>query len=188
MNSQQLLKLEQTIFQQRFIRHAYIEQKASEELILIADAQLFLLLQQYDIGLMLSHFNIAETEMQKIYSARLFALTVYEFNQTVPVLLGKKFRDKLEKYANISLTELDGITSRISDLKKNNKHLKEIRNVAIAHREHNAIKQIELMERMASMNYAWLVAFVFDIATDLLEYLISINDKLLEERRLTQSL
>jgi hypothetical protein len=79
------------------------------------------------------------------------AVLIYEASHDLLELLGKDFRSTLETFP---LTEndwrnLNEITKALNQFKKENRiFLKNIRNFSAAHREQDAIKQLEIIEKV----------------------------------------
>ncbi|MHB9140584.1 MAG: hypothetical protein ACYC25_01760 [Paludibacter sp.] len=105
------------------------------------------------ISLDLKHFArdlaLADDEWGKRIYGRMISMLIYESMSDLLELLGKDFRAILKKLSiseelNI---ELNGISKILNDYKsKNLERLRDIRNVATAHRDKDIMEQINMIE------------------------------------------
>jgi len=104
------------------------------------------------ISLDLKHFvrdlAFADDEWGKRIYARMISVLIYESLNDLLEILGKEFRGIITKLSNsVELTsELKSLSKRLNEFKsKNIERLKEIRNVATAHRDQNILAQLNLI-------------------------------------------
>lgn len=111
----------------------------------------FISIISYDLKIIGRDLTFAQSEWQKRYYARQACLIIYESVDSLFELLGKDFRELTQKRLNI--VELEEI---LKDIRKDlnlfkttySKKLYEIRNVAIAHRDNDVMKQIEIIQQI----------------------------------------
>lgn len=111
----------------------------------------FINIISYDLKIIARDLTLAQTEWQKRHYARHACLIIYESIDSLFQLLGKDFRDLTQKRLNI--LELEEMLTEIrEDLKlfKTNysKKLYEIRNVAVAHRNNEVLKQVRIIKQI----------------------------------------
>jgi hypothetical protein len=112
----------------------------------------FINIISYDLKIIARDLTLAQTEWQKRHYARHACLIIYESIDSLFQLLGKDFRDLTQNRLNI--VELEEILTEIrEDLKlfKTNysKKLYEIRNVAVAHRNNEVLKQVRIIKQIS---------------------------------------
>ena len=105
------------------------------------------------ISLDLKHFErdlaFADDEWGKRIYGRMISMLIYESMSDLLELLGKDFRAILKKlFISEELNiELNGISKILNDYKsKNLERLRDIRNVATAHRDKDIMEQINMIE------------------------------------------
>ena len=111
----------------------------------------FINIISYDLKIIGRDLTFAQTEWQKRHYARQAYLIIYESVDSLFELLGKDFKDLTHNRLNIS--EFDEI---LKDIRKDlnlfkttyKDKLYEIRNVAIAHRDIEVIKQVEIIQQI----------------------------------------
>lgn len=113
----------------------------------------FINIISFDFKIVGQDLMFAENEWQKRYYARQACLIIYESVNDFFDLLGKDFRKLIT--ANICNEiierELKSIRKELNSFKANNfEKLKEIRNVVIAHRDNDSLKQI-----ISIQNISW---------------------------------
>jgi hypothetical protein len=111
----------------------------------------FINIISYDLKIIARDLTFAQTEWQKRHYARHACLIIYESIDSLFQLLGKDFRDLTQMRLNI--IELEEMLTEIrEDLKlfKTNysKKLYEIRNVAVAHRNNEVLKQVRIIKQI----------------------------------------
>lgn len=111
----------------------------------------FINIISYDLKIIVRDLIFAQTEWQKRHYARQACLIIYESVDSLFELLGKDFKELTKNRLNIS--ELEEI---LKDIRKdlnlfkttNSKKLHEIRNVAIAHRDNEVLRQVEIIQQI----------------------------------------
>ena len=112
----------------------------------------FINIISFDFKIVGQDLMFAENEWQKRYYARQACLIIYESINDFFDLLGKDFRKLIT--ANICNeiieNELKSIKKELNSFKANNfEKLKEIRNVVIAHRDNDSLKQINSIQNIS---------------------------------------
>ena len=133
--------------------------------------------------------TFAENEWQKRYYARQASLIIYESLNDLFDLLGKDFKTIINTKLNNSELESKFLLIRkeLNQFKDNNfNRLKEIRNVATAHRDNDILKQINLIAEISWSEVIGIVT-VFDKILNklgpLLQELINYDLRKLDELR-----
>jgi len=112
----------------------------------------FINIISYDLKIIARDLTLAQTEWQKRHYARHACLIIYESIDSLFQLLGKDFRDLTQNRLNI--LELEEMLTEIREdlklFKKNySKKLYEIRNVAVAHRNNEVLKQVRIIKQIS---------------------------------------
>lgn len=111
----------------------------------------FINIISYDLKIIGRDLTFAQTEWQKRHYARQACLIIYESVDSLFELLGKDFRDLTQNRLNISELEeiLKDIRKDLNLFKATYKDkLYEIRNVAIAHRDNEVLRQVEIIQQI----------------------------------------
>ncbi len=111
----------------------------------------FINIISYDLKIIGRDLTFAQTEWQKRHYARQACLIMYESIDSLFELLGKDFKELTQNRLNISeLNEvLKDIRKDLNLFKSTYKDkLYEIRNVAIAHRDNEVLKQVEIIQQI----------------------------------------
>ena len=115
------------------------------------NAMLFVLLLDLDLSVVLFDQAAEDDGPKKDVYSKALALLVWEGLDDVPSVLGKGFRlalSKLNAPADLA-SRIGEPVSQIAALKRaHSKVLNEIRDVAAAHRDHNAVVQLALLESL----------------------------------------
>lgn len=115
----------------------------------IWNAALFLNTVSYDLSIGLIDLVYEQDSWKRRLTARSLALLLFEIGEDIPAVFGKKFR---EAAMALGVTEgrlnaLSAETKKISAFWNENRTLlKEIRTIAAAHRDHDAIALHELID------------------------------------------
>lgn len=130
------------------------------------------------ISLDLKHFSrdltFADDNWGKRIYGRMISMLIYESMNDLLELLGKDFREILKKLSTkIELNlELNAISKRLNEYKsKNFERLKDIRNIATAHRDKDIIEQINMIRSIGWIELIELVASYDKILNDLGHFL-----------------
>lgn len=118
----------------------------------------FLLLLHYDLAVLAyDHATEVDERKQNLY-ARQLCLLVHEAMEDVPAVFGGSFRKAAASLPNGDnyVLALSGVLKTLSDIRKaNHAPIAEIRNFVAAHRDHDALKQLEIMRKIDNF---WLMA------------------------------
>ena len=113
------------------------------------NASLFVLLIDQDLHWLVVQMHRALDEVERLFVARQMAVLLYEAAEDLPQVFGKDYRESLQTLhlEGDFLQDINSITKQVNDFKKKHSaHLKEIRSAIGAHREHDAIAQLDLIE------------------------------------------
>ncbi|MCW3105547.1 MAG: hypothetical protein JWQ09_53 [Segetibacter sp.] len=106
----------------------------------------------YDIKIITRDLTFARSEWQKRHYARQACLIIYESMDDIFKLLGKEFNNLTKNRLDITelQVELKEIRQNLNTFKLGySEKLYEIRNVSIAHRDNEVLKQIELIQQIS---------------------------------------
>lgn len=145
----------------------------------IVDAQLFLYLQSYDLTVYHKNYSATGFEFEKKLFCRLAAMNLYEFIADTREMLGKNFRNEVKtKLPNTDFSKLNSLMARLNNFDfLYGAEIKAIRNAVIAHREHEPLKQIEVIEKIDVESFLSHIANFYLLSRDINAYL----SELLEE-------
>ncbi len=116
----------------------------------IYNVGLYVLLFEYDFAILKNDALFSIRRWKKNFVARQMAVLLFEAANDLPELLGKDFRKSLE---TLPLSELDWenlnrSTKQINKFRNEHREfLNELRNFVGAHRDNDAIKQLEIIEK-----------------------------------------
>lgn len=130
------------------------DKKGMEHYTCIYNAALFTLLLEQDFAILKNDALMSVSNLRKNFVARQMAVFLYEASQDLPSVLGKDFRASLIKVGlkEDGFAELNAVTKTLNNFKtKHSDFLQEIRNYAGAHRDHDALRQIEIIEKIDLM-------------------------------------
>lgn len=121
----------------------------------VLNVGVYLLLLDQDLADFTDNIICAIGERRRIFFAKHEAVLLYEAAEDLPQLLGREFRD-VAKALGISENQQSRLNAVSSDLNKfwqtNREFLGDIRNVLAAHREHNALRYLELLEKVKPLD------------------------------------
>ena len=113
------------------------------------NAALFLNTVSYDLSIGIQNFAYERDEWKRRYIARTLALLLFEIGEDLSSVFGKRFREAA-KVLGVPSHQIDSVSSetkRISAFWNQNRTLfKEIRTMAGAHRDHDAIALHETID------------------------------------------
>jgi hypothetical protein len=121
----------------------------------IYNVGLFVALLEQDISAYSEAIFFARSEWHRQFFARSLALLLYEATQDLPQLLGKNYRALLKdlELGFKWLDTLNHIHSKLSTFSKSHRpFLWKIRNYVSAHRDHNALLQLEIMSEFKAID------------------------------------
>lgn len=114
--------------------------------------------------------------------ARVASLVIAEFFEDVPHLLGKDFQDTVATITSEEdIKQFRAITNGLSRIRKTHaRDLRRIRNIAIAHREHDVETQLELMTSIEYDNVVKLATCIVKWHTSYINFYVHLMKKLIE--------
>ena len=116
--------------------------------------------------------------LEKKYVARQLAVLLYEASNDLPNLLGKEFRGSLKTLllSGEDLTEFNRITKNLNQFKKSNRLLlNELRNFVGAHRDNDAGKQLEIIEKIDLLQMMGLAGDLYAVMNVLIPFLTKLT-------------
>jgi hypothetical protein len=119
--------------------------------IVVYNAALFGVFVQQDLYSYARGLLFAGSGWDQTFFARGMAVAIYEAADDIPQILGKQYRESLHALLRSSnlMVELSAITRKFSQFRKEHgKFLEEVRQVIGAHRDHDALRQSEMLERL----------------------------------------
>jgi hypothetical protein len=160
----------------------------------IYNVGLFLALLEQDISAFSESILFARTAWHRRFHARNLAVLLYEASEDLPALLGRDFRAWITKLTIGSswLDSLNGISKKLSNFHKTHgRFLKEIRIYIGAHREHDAILQMSVMEKLDALEVYRRGAELSEPLRELVAYYIGLlkylNNPMIMVRDMTGS-
>ena len=144
----------------------------------------FLLLLHYDFAVLAyNHATEVDERKQNLY-ARQLCLLIHEALEDVPTVFGSSFRKAASSLPNGDsyISAISAVLKTLSDIRKANRGpIAEIRNFVVAHRDHDALKQLEIMRKIDNL---WLMSvssqftdFLGKMANALTPLLLGMGDK-----------
>jgi len=118
-----------------------------------------------DLDILIDHLCSQPSQARASLYARVACLIIAEWFDDVPFLTGKAFQNIVGALTGeVGLREFRSITKELSRIRKTHEaDVREIRNVAIAHRDHDVEAQLAIME---ALDFAGVVA----LATELMRW------------------
>lgn len=140
------------------LRHA-AEEVGLPDIIDLINLQRFFYLWRFDYFVIASEFFTANhPRVQGVY-ARILSMQLYEHFSDMATLLGRRFREIIGMLpdADSLLTQLNKLHSEHTRLKREHQEpLKHVRNIAVAHRDHDAAQQLATIEQLDPLEVAKL--------------------------------
>lgn len=115
---------------------------------------LFIVVLDYDVAVLTGYFASAYREWEKKFAARQLAILLHEASDDLPKLLDGEFRNSLKAIPlpDSDLNEVREVLRILHSFKKRNRAvLSELRHYVGAHRDHDAGKQLEIIEQINPM-------------------------------------
>jgi hypothetical protein len=134
---------------------------------------LFVALLEQELSAFSEAIYFARSNWHRQFHARALAVLLYEGAEDLPELLGKEYRLWLKEVeADPSLVSaLNSIHSKLTGFRKQHgQFLGEVRNHVGAHREHNALAQLELMSRFSAIDIYRLAAEFTEPLRELVDF------------------
>lgn len=125
------------------------------------NAALFIILVEQDLSAYSAALYYSNTKWHQQFAARGMAVLLYEAAEDIPVLLGKAYRQALRDLGlgNSWLEELNKSTAGFNGFKTEHAgFLKTVRNYVGAHKEKDALAQLEVLETLDHMEVYRLAA------------------------------
>jgi hypothetical protein len=144
------------------------------------NVSLFILVMDYDMSILSQYYVescIKDKDWEKKYIARQIAVSLYEASEDIPQLLGKGFRASLRTIPlwDEAENELNEITKKLDQFKQSHKKiLGELRNFVAAHRDHDAFKQMEIIDDLNPDSIYALLGDFYDIVNPLVSFMTHI--------------
>ena len=115
------------------------------------NAGLFINLVAHDLSIIVSDVSVERDEWRRLYLARALALILYETAEDIPAVLGKEFQQSME-ILSVPKKLKEKLNSEKNNISKfwneNREMLKEIRVSVAAHRDHDSIKQLKIIDEI----------------------------------------
>ena len=121
----------------------------------IYNVSLYVLLLDFDLFCLSSDMINAKNHWRRKFVARQMAVLLYEAVEDLPALLGGDYRNALTAIGVESsvISELNAITKQLAQFRQEHaSDLQEIRNLAGAHRDHNAGAQLVLLDTLEPLH------------------------------------
>jgi hypothetical protein len=122
-----------------------------EHVVRLCNASQFCLICELDLSILIFDLSMADTQWRKKLYARLLAMTLVECVEDITQLFGKEFRQSLDKAItkNDYKLKLNPIVKALIEFKKKHERdLRDIRNIAAAHRDKNAAHQLSTINKI----------------------------------------
>ncbi|QKO20654.1 hypothetical protein [Rhodoferax sp. BAB1] len=122
---------------------------------------LFLALLEQDISAFNESIYFARSDWHRQFHARSLAVLLHEGAEDLSELLGKEYRNWLNEVDvhESLLSRLNLAHSKLSAFRKNHgRFLSDVRNYIGAHREHDALAQVDMMSRFTALDVYCLAA------------------------------
>ena len=114
----------------------------------IWNSVLFVNIAFHDLSIAIEQTLFGWEQWKRNFNARILALHLYEIPDDLKHLLGKRTRDSLNRLGLLSHleTDLNNAQKRLNEFrKKHEKELKEVRDFAAAHRDHDALALLRVV-------------------------------------------
>jgi len=144
----------------------------------------FLLLLHYDFAILAyNHAAEVDERKQNLY-ARQLCLLIHEALEDIPTVFGNPFRNAAVSLPNgqTHVSAISSVLKTLGDIRRTNERpIADVRNFVAAHRDHDALKQLEIMR---NINNLWLMSisekfteFLGKMANALTPLLYEMGDK-----------
>lgn len=145
----------------------------------IYNVALFVLMLDQDLAVITRHFALGYRTWEKRFAARQLAIILHEVPTDLVQLLGGDFRKSLKTFPlwDGAIVELNNISKRLHKfMKDRGVLLEEIRHFVGAHRDHNAAKQLEIIEAIDPLTIYSMAAELYESLHPLVSFLIRLTD------------
>lgn len=144
----------------------------------IYNVGLYLLLFEYDFSILKNDALFSIRDWKKNFVARQIAVLLYETAHDLPELLGKDFRISLETLplSDSDWETLNKSTKQINKFKNEHRELlNKLRNFVGAHRDKDAVKQLEIIEQADLFKLMELAGQFYSAINELLPFMAKIT-------------
>ena len=145
----------------------------------IYNVALFVLLIDQDIAVVSRHFALGYRTWEKRFAARQLAIILHEVPSDLAKLLGGDFRKSLMTFPlwNGAIDELNQISKLLHTFEKDKGSLlKEIRHLVGAHRDHDAAKQLDIIETIEPLSIYRMAVDLYDCINPLVTFLVKVTE------------
>jgi hypothetical protein len=128
-----------------------------EHVVRLYNASQFCLICELDLSILIFDLSMADTQWRKKLYARLLAMTLVECVEDITQLFGKEFGQSLDKAIakNDYKQKLNPIVKALTEFKKKHERdFRDIRNIAAAHRDQDAARQLSTINKIDPKNIA----------------------------------
>lgn len=141
----------------------------------IYNVALFVLMLDQDLAVITRHFTLGYRTWERRFAARQLAIILHEVPKDLVELLGGDFRKSLKTLPlwDNAFDELNHISKLLHKfMKDRGSLLEEIRHFVGAHRDHNAAKQLEIIEAIDPLIIYGMSAELYESIHLLVSFLI----------------
>lgn len=149
-----------------------------ENLATIHNATLFVLLLDQDFHWLRTQMLRALDEPERMFVGRQIAVLLFEASEDLPVVFGGGYRKALTavQFDKHVLPELDAITKRVGKFRREHQDaLKQVRTLVGAHRDHDALLQLETLERIQPLSLMEQAAELYVSIHSLTDLLVKVT-------------
>lgn len=149
-----------------------------ENLACVHNASLFVLLLDQDFHWLRTQMMQALDEPERMFVARQIALLLFEASEDLPQVFGRDYREALAAlhFGQKVLPELDAIMKGVNKFKREHAAaLKQIRTLVVAHREQDALVQLEALEGVRPLSLMELAAEFYVSLRSLTDLLVKVT-------------
>lgn len=149
-----------------------------ENLACIHNATLFVLLLDQDFHWLRTQMLRALDEPERAFVARQVALLLFEASEDLPEVFGRRYRAALTalQFDEDVLPELNATMKEVNKFKRERAAaLNRVRNLVVAHREHDALLQLETLEGIRPLSLMELAAELYVSIRRLSDLLVKVT-------------
>lgn len=143
----------------------------------VYNVALFILMLEQDLAVITRQFALSYRTWEKRFAARQLAIILHEVPTDLVELLGGDFRKSLKTFQlwDGALDELNNISKLLHQFRSDRGALlEEIRHFVGAHRDHNAAKQLEIIEAIDPLTIYRMAAELYESIHPLVSFLIKL--------------
>lgn len=143
----------------------------------IFNVALYLILLDQDLADFTDDIINATGDRKRAFIAKHEAILLYEASEDITQLVGLKFREAIKELSlsKEQMLKLDAASSNLNEFWRTNREfLRNIRNVLAAHRDHNALQYVEMLEQLQPLKVMHLAADLSDCINPLVSVLTDI--------------